>query len=147
MFETNINISRIFGGTRGQRFPDFRGLLPGCPLLRALLPRRASSCSPDRIPAGEASAVPASSGGTALLSLHYPCQTYTVCHYLWGVPDLHISDLLAHVRHTPSTLSAFHAIERLLSVRLYLLQTELLFSCRTDLLCRKTSVSLAQRQQ
>ena len=82
-----------FDCTRDQHPPDFRGFSPGCPLLGALLPRRASSRSPDRTPAegglGRARVVswgrahrskrrPHPLNGTALLSPHYPCQKYTV---------------------------------------------------------------------
>ena len=41
-----------FDCTRGQHFLDFRLFSPGCPLLGALLPRRASSRSPARTLAG-----------------------------------------------------------------------------------------------
>ena len=41
-----------FDCTRGQYVLDFRGFSPGCTLLGALLPPRASSRSPDRTPAG-----------------------------------------------------------------------------------------------
>ena len=85
------NISTIFGCTKGQHFPYFRGFSPGCPLLGALLPRRASPRSPDWTPVGNSLARASIFGwgraqsskrrpypldGTALISLHYPCQKY-----------------------------------------------------------------------
>ena len=81
-----------FDCTRGQHLPDFRGFSPGCPLLGALLPRRASSRSPVRTPAGgglgRARIVswgraqspkrrPYPLNGTAFISLNYPRQKYT----------------------------------------------------------------------
>ena len=94
-----------FDCTRGQDFPDFRRFSPECPLLIALLHRRASFRSPDRTPAtgglGRARVVswgraqsskrrPYPLDGTALISLQYPCQKYAaslsreypICTYL-----------------------------------------------------------------
>ena len=51
-YDIRMHKRPAFDCTRGQYFPDFWDFSPGCPLLGALLSRRASSRSPDRTPAG-----------------------------------------------------------------------------------------------
>ena len=92
-YDIRMHKRPAFDCTRGQYFPDFWDFSPGCPLLGALLSRRASSRSPDRTPAGggrvrarvtswgraqSSKRSPYPLDGTALISLHYPCQKCTV---------------------------------------------------------------------
>ena len=139
--------------TRGQHFPEIWGFSPGCPLLGALLPRRASSRSPDRTPAegglGRARVVswgrahrskrrPHPLNGTALLSPHYPCQKYAVPVHIY---------ICCSCACTPCPFYPFNPAcsrTRNLSATVSPANRAALFSCRSDPPLQ--NVSLAQRQ-